>query len=333
MRRLIRLALILATLWCLWWFAASALLRNGVEHWLDARRAEGWQAEARDISGGGFPLYLNATLADLTLADPDTGVALRSDSLTLKADAWWPGQARVILPDSPITLAAPDRQTRLVMNDSQMRMALAPSTDLSIKTLSWTSGPWALSDPLGSLVAADSLRLAMVQTDAEDTYLFDINMAAARLGDMPRTRLRIPDDWPIAFDALALDMTVSFDRPWDLRALEERRPQPRRIDLRLAEASWGALSLNVAATLDVDASGTPTGDIAIQARDWQSMLTLAETTGAMRPDLRPQAERILGLLAGASGNPDTIDVTLTARNGLLMLGFIPLGPAPQIALR
>ena len=333
MRRLSRLLLLLAAVWCLWWFSASAILRTSVESWFDARRNEGWQADARDIAGGGFPLWLQANLQDVQLADPETGVAVRTDRLDIEADAWWPGQARVRLPDTPVEFAAPDGRAELTMSDGVMRMDLAPSTGLTLKQLAWTSEAWGIVGPEGSIFSADSLRLAMVQQGDAEIYHFDINMDAARPGRIPRTRLQIPDDWPVALDALQLDMQVTFDRSWDLRALEDRRPQPRHIDLRLAEAAWADLRLNLAADLAIDADGVPSGTINLQAQNWQAMLTLAENAGTLRSDLRPQAQRLLGLLASASGNPETIDVTLTARGGLLMLGLLPIGPAPRFTLR
>jgi hypothetical protein len=85
--------------------------------------------------------------------------------------------------------------------------------------------------------------------------------------------------------------------------------------------------------LDVDADGNPTGTLSLQARNWREMLAVAEASGSLPQQIRPQVERALGLLASASGNPDAIDVTLTLANGTVSLGFLPLAPAPQLILR
>lgn len=332
MRRLLWIFTSLALIWCIWWGVASAVLRGSVQTWLEARQAEGWQAEAQ-IDGGGFPSTLVAQLKSLALADPATGVALEADTLRLEADAWWPGRARVHLPASPMRLAAPDGRAELLMDQGLMTLQLAPSAALTLRDLSWTSGPWGISQPAGSLVSADALILAMQQTEAPKTYTFDINAQTLAPGTRLREALRVPTDWPLAFESFRADMTVTFDRPWDLRALEDRRPQPRQVVLSLAEAAWGTLRLNLAADLEVDAEGIPTGEIRIQARNWRTMLDLAQTAGLLPPQLRPQAESVLSSLAGATGNPNTIDVTLTARGGFLALGFIPLAPAPRLILR
>ena len=49
--------------------------------------------------------------------------------------------------------------------------------------------------------------------------------------------------------------------------------------------------------------------------------------------LAPTVERALEALAGTSGSRDTLDATLTFRNGRIFYGIIPLGPAPRLILR
>ena len=48
---------------------------------------------------------------------------------------------------------------------------------------------------------------------------------------------------------------MTFDKPWDRSAIEIARPQPREVDLRLAEAAWGGLRLMAAGRFTVDAEG------------------------------------------------------------------------------
>ena len=333
MRRLIWLCLVCATIWCLWWAGASAFLRGGVENWISARASEGWRAEVQDIEGGGFPDTLVTTLIAPSFFDPQTGVSLNASSLRFEAKAWWPGYAKVLLPQDTIQLSNPDGQFDILMSDGLLKMDLKPGTKLQVQQLAWTAGPWGATSGADALVSADTLNLSMLQADAKESYSFEVSAQSLRPGDIPRRRLAIPDDWPIALDTLKLNMDVRFDRPWDLRSLEERRPQPRRIDLHLAEAAWGDVQLNIAAHLDVDENGTASGDLSLQAQNWRDLLNLAETAGLLPSAAKDQAERALGQFATLSGNPNTLDVKLTFRNGLMFLGFIPLGTAPQIILR
>ena len=332
MRRLIWMCLVGATIWCLWWAGASTFLRGGVETWIAARAAEGWQAEVQGIEGGGFPDTLVTQLIKPHFSDPQTGVTFSSSSLRFEAKAYWPGFARIVLPEDAIQISTPDGSFDIVMSNGLLKTDLNPGTKLQLRELAWTAGPWGVTSGQGALVSADSLNLSMTQGDVKESYSFDVSAQSLRPGDVPRGRLAIPDHWPIAFDTLEMDMDVRFDRPWDLRSLEDRRPQPRRIDLHLAEAAWGDVKINIAAELDIDDVGAATGDLSLQAQNWRDLLILAETAGLLPSGVREQAERALGQFATLSGNPNTIDVKLTFKDGSMFLGFIPLGTAPRIIL-
>jgi hypothetical protein len=128
-------------------------------------------------------------------------------------------------------------------------------------------------------------------------------------------------------------MTVRFDRPWDRTALEESRPQPRHIELSLADVKWGGLRLQAAGAVDVDEAGRADGAVTIKAENWREMLMLARSTGQLPESLANTLESGLGLLAGLGGNRDALDLTLNLAEGYWALGPIPLGPAPRLILR
>ena len=318
--------------WCGWWWVASTGLRSGIATWIDARTAEGWQAEVGHIAGGGFPTAVQAGLVDLALADPQAGLAVRTDRLDISAPAWWPGDVTVALDDDPITIASPLGRSTLTMENGVVALELHPGTALELESLGWTSGPWQVSDAAGAQALAQNLTLTMTQTQGA-AYAFRARADGFAPGEPTRARLRLPDNFPRAFDSLQLRADVTFDTAWDQRALDTARPQPRSIDLHLVEARWGELRLKMAADLVVDAQGVPEGEMTIQAENWRSMLDLAESAGVLPNGLRRQAENILQALAGASGSDASLDVDLGLRNGAIYLGFIPIGPAPRLVLR
>ena len=334
MRRLVWLLAVFALLWGGWWYFASTSLKNGLEEWLQDRRSAGWQAEVTEIHSGGFPFALTASLLNPQLADPQTGVAFATTALDIEAPVWWPGYVTVLLPSDPLLFAGPEGRRSIEADAARADLRLHPGTALEVQELAFTSGDWSLSAPDGSLMAAQALTLRMAQAEGTPArYDFTLDAPAFEPGNLPRRSLRIPADWPLAFENLTLDATVDFDRPFDRHTVETARPQPRRIDLRLAEAAWGQLLLRVSANLEINGAGLLDGEVSLQARNWQDMLTLAVRSGNLPEQLRPQLESILAALARGGGNPDAIDVTLTLRKGNIFLGFIPLGPAPRLVLR
>ncbi|WP_299295169.1 DUF2125 domain-containing protein [uncultured Tateyamaria sp.] len=332
MRKILWVVMLALLAWCGWWWLASAGLRGGVEAWFDDRAAEGWQADLGTVEGGGFPLTLRAGLRDIAVADPDAGLAVETAALDISAPAWWPGDVTVQLDDGPILLASPLGRSTLTMQGGTMALQLHPGTALELEALGWTAGAWQVSDASGVQMSADALTLTMTQTEGA-TYDLVARADTFAPGDATRAALRLPDSIPAAFDSLQMQATVTFDTAWDRRALDQARPQPRRIDLHLAEARWGDLRLNLSAALDVDQTGVPTGTVAIQAENWRAMLDVAQTAGILPPQLRGQAEGILNALAGASGNAETLDVELTLDGGAVRLGFIPIAPAPRLIIR
>ncbi|MEY8839893.1 DUF2125 domain-containing protein, partial [Cribrihabitans sp. XS_ASV171] len=210
---------------------------------------------------------------------------------------------------------------------------LAPGVALELERMALTSGPWTLREEEEPLAEAERLVLEMVQTETPETYRIAASADGFTPGTTLRQVLRPSSALPRSFETAQAEMTVTFDKPWDRSALEDRRPQPQRIDLRLAELHWGELRLFATGSLTVDEQGVPTGEIAIKAENWREMLAMAQASGALPPRAVEPAARVLGMLAGLGGNPAALDAQLNFRDGYVALGPIPLGPAPRIILR
>ena len=333
MGRLLKWSLGLCLIFCLYWAFASYSFKSGIAAWFDDRQRAGWQAEYTDLASSGFPFSHQTDLTGVALADPATGVAWQADSLRFESPAWWPGHMTLDLPDTPQLLSYFDDRLILQSQDTVAEMRLIPGTSLMLETLNLTSGPWSIAREDGTLVAASGLVVGATQLETSETYQFEVSAEAFRPGDIPRTALRLPLDWPVVWDALEFDMTVEFDRPWDRTALDVNRPQPRVINLKLAEAKWGALRLFMAGDVTVDQSGIPTGEIAIKAENWREMLDLAVISEVMTTGERNTIETALNFLGGLGGNPNALDLKLGLSDGFIRLGPLPLGPAPRLILR
>ena len=334
MRRLVWLGVVIALLWSGWWTFAAYGLRNGAQLWLQDRRNEGWQADTAGIDVAGFPTQLALTFQNPAFADPDTGVAFETDALRLSAPAWWPGYLTVSLPTDSFTAASPIDRISVVAEEGVAALRLNPGAALELEHAGITSGPWQIASKAGPLWAAQALD-SRVQQSPQLAEQYEIEFAAPAFtpGEVIRDALRAPDSWPVEFDSLSAHATVTLDRPLDRLTIESARPQPRAIDLHIAQAEWGALLLRASADLDVSEQGLVSGDLNLQARNWQDIVELAERSGALPSTLRPQVENILSALARGSGNPDTLDLTLKAQDGSVFLGFVPLGTIPPLFLR
>ncbi|MEO0939034.1 MAG: DUF2125 domain-containing protein [Pseudomonadota bacterium] len=331
MRRLLWSVPLIAVIWFGYWAAASWSLRGAIATWLEARHTEGWQAEA-GLATTGFPGSIGVRLLDLALADPATGLAITARAIGIEGRALWPADITVTLPPDPITVATPQGRGALVMQEAALSLDTYPGTALEVAELGWRAANWSVTGPQGEALRAGGLTLNMSHLGGT-TYALVAEAPGIAPGDAARTSLRIPAAWPAVFDVARAEGEITFDRAWDRRALEEARPQPTRIDLSLAEARWGDLRLRLAAALDVNADGVPTGTVNLQADNWPVMLELATDAGLLDPRARPQIEAGLTRLARLNGNPEALDVQLNFAAGLVAVGIIPVGPAPRFVIR
>ncbi|MGC3938231.1 DUF2125 domain-containing protein [Roseobacter sp. EG26] len=334
MWRLIRFVLLAALAVSGWWAFATFGAVRGIDQWLAQRQVDGWQAETSAIGFQGFPSHVHLFLKKLTLADPSTGVALDASVLELRAPVWAPGDIRIVLPGDPILLATPEGRARLLVQKGRVDVSLKPKAAMALEKMKTSSDAWLLDSLAGDFLAGGKSQMVLHQDEEiPEKYTLDLRVDALRPGEIPRAALFIPQHWPVSFDSFNARLSVTFDRVWDISALEVSRPQPRQIIINQAEAVWGALQLRFAATLDIDPEGVATGTVKVQARNWRAMLALAENAGVLPRALRPQFEQALSALAGLGGNSEALDLTLALNDGLISVGFLPLGPAPRFILR
>lgn len=333
MRWFARTFLVLAIAWSLYWAVASFGIRRSLTAWFDAQTARGWQADFGEIESSGYPFRHLTRLLAPALADPVSGTAWRADWLEFESPAIWPGRQTLWFADTAQRLSYFDQTATVTAAGMKADLFLHPGVDLALGHMSLTSGPWeiAMDDKTG--LAADSLGASMVQSETPQTYHVNFEARNFAPSEGIRRILTSATTQPDAFETLQLDMDVTFDRVWDRRALEERRPQPRRIDLGLMQATWGAMRISMAGKVDIDTAGMPAGTVSIKADGWREMLALAQETGALPEQAVGPVTRTLETLSRLSGNRNALDATLKLRNGMVTFGPVPLGPAPHIFLR
>jgi hypothetical protein len=334
MRRLIWITLFVAILWCAWWVIFGWGLKSALDTWFEDRRSVGWRADYTTLELRGFPTRVQADLTDIVLAGTGSGLLINLPDLSIGAPTHWPGDVTLFLPSDPISFVSHEGRSTLQVLDGVADLQLHPGPSLELERISASAAVWSLQTGKRTVLSAQDTTLTMDQSKASaNTYTFVATTNKLSPGDAARTALRLPTDWPVTFETFTVSGDISFDKPWDISALEQARPQPRRINLELAEAVWSDLRLFFAADLTIDEAGTPTGTINIQAENWQVMLDLAERSGALPSGFRQQAESGLSSLARFSGDPSALDVQMNLRGGFMFVGFIPVGPAPKITLR
>lgn len=332
MKRLGWLVAILALGWSLLWLGGAIASERLIAAWLQDRAAAGWTVSHDGIETSGYPTRFTTRIGALTLADPFTDWGVDLPEFGFIQPATRPGQITAVFPEDYLfsgpyeTLAV--RAERL---DTTMRVRLLENFALD-RSETVMRGLQLQSD-LGWTAALADGRLSFARQGDSLDYRLELDAS----GVVPARQLRLMLDpaglLPDALDRLQVDAVTAFDRAWDLSALERARPAPTRFDLTALLAEWGDLALRVSGRLDIDATGIPSGTLALRASNWRSMLDIAENGGALSEGMRRTLESALAILAGLNGTPEDLDTTLTFSDGQVFLGPVPLGPAPRLILR
>ncbi len=332
-------ALLLAALGAsLYWLYAAGAVRDGVERWVEERRAEGDVIGYRTLEIRGFPLFLRAEVSEPTLA--------RSGAY----GSWeWHGAAlhAAIRPWNfqHLTLSFPGAQ-RVEFNPLNQERVLTASV----------GGAWAALalDPAGALqhtvLELENVELAgLSQSDL-------LRVGWARL----EARFRNPP--PPTHQSASIEISVTM-RALDLPA-RAAGPLGPDIDGIQAEASlmgvippgppaeavaawrddggtvelerlvldWGPLELKANGTLALDQAMQPIGSLTAEIRGYAETLDALVQAGAAPPRDAAIAKVVLNLLAKTppDGGPPVLTVPLTAQDGRLFVGPVALLELPPI---
>lgn len=334
MTRLIAAFVIAVAGWALWWPVVASSERQATEQWLTAQRAAGWQAEATHIAVTGFPLRYTRTLTAPILADPANGWAWEAERVQLgrprHAGITPPGLV-LTLPRSQ-TLRSPWQTLDLSSREATATLMVSRGGE-AIEEATATLTDLVLRSDAGWDAALQSGTLTARASDSGPNAM-RITLAARSLATPSRVAeaLSGADLAPREIERIEAEADVTFDAPWTIAALETRRPQPTRLILRDAGVLWGALTLRVAGSLEMDASGEVSGDLLVKATNWRELLATSVASGLIPKTIAAGLEQTLDLMSRLAGRRDTLDVPITFANGRTRIGPLPIAPAPVLRL-
>ena len=335
MRALLSIIILASLGWSSYWFVGARAAKSGFEAWFDTRRAEGWVADYADLALRGFPNRFDTTFSELALADPGTGLAWEAPFFQLLALSYKPNHMIAVWPQTQL-IATPLEKYRITSDDMRASMVLKASTGLTLDRATLTARQLTIApDGDNAPLQIKGLTLAAEHVPADADAHYHLGLRADGLAPPNAWAARVDPNGtlPDTFTVLHADFTILFDKPWDRHAIEQARPQPKQIRLRLAEATWGQLSLQAAGELMVDAAGQPSGTVTIKARNWRKIVQLARSSGSLPAAIADPLEEGLTQLSRLAGNPKTLDVPLEFAKGRIWLGPVPIGPAPVLRLR
>ena len=318
MTRMLAAIFAVALAWSGVWVWMSMSLRGEIEAWFDTRRADGWAAEYGDLSIKGFPNRLDVTLSDLVLADPDTGTVWEAPFLQIFRLIYRPGHHIVAFPDS--------QQLRqngqdYAIGSEGLRASVISDAESQVLRANIESAVLNIAGSEGTLALA-GVALGASRGESESSYVLGLGIDQMAGADSAFA----PDN----AQAVVVRMIADFDQPWRITPQKDR-PQPRQLDVRLAELRAEPLVLKMTGALDLDPQGRASGEMTLRADNWREGLAQAKAEASLPDWVVDLTETGLGALA-ALGNGTSLDLTVRLDRGQAWLGIFPLGALPPLRL-
>jgi len=205
---------------------------------------------------------------------------------------------------------------------------LHPTSALGLYETRFEVSTLGLTSDQGWTVAAEKL-FASTLEDASNPSVQRLGITVDNLSpDTALLAALATTDLPAMIETLHLDASARFSAPIALNA-PDVQPVLMAVDFKDARIIWGALKLTATGALTAGPDGVAAGTITIRIDGWRRFPAVIAALGWISPEMAPNIERGLEVMAKAGPDPEVLELLLVCAEGRMSLGPFPLGPAPQ----
>ncbi|MFQ6554010.1 DUF2125 domain-containing protein [Aestuariibius insulae] len=331
MRKLVFLVIAVAALYAGYWFVGAAAIRSAATDWLEREAATpgGLEPAYEDLSVRGFPSRFDTTVNGLEIRDAISGYGWRGAFFQMFALSYRPTEVIAIFPPEQ-TVMTPLGEIPIRADRMRASAAVAASTDLPLDRVTIEVDQAAVGLLPGEIFLERALLALRRVEGAEARYDIFGDVLDLDLSDELMAWIGAAD-LPSRVQEIRIDGTVEMSAPLD-RFAEAARPMLQAIELREVMLSWGEVDVTARGDLSVGGAGAVSGEMMLEARNWDAALDLAVDGGW----LTAQERLLLGaVLTGLSaGGPDeALEIRAVSVDGRLSVGGIDVGDLPRLAQR
>ncbi|MEL6839081.1 MAG: DUF2125 domain-containing protein [Pseudomonadota bacterium] len=329
MARLIIWILLSTLLYGGYWFGATRALDGAVTNAVAEARKSGWQIDYDELTTSGFPGGFDVFAGQIDIVAADRTWAWQAPELQVRAPGLRPTQISVILPETQILRLA-DQTLQIdgdsIVVDARARLNMA----LSFEHAAINATEAAVQSDVGWRLGSD-LAIATLQRadDADRAYDLDldargITIPVTLLGQLAQTGVLTN-----TIDSVVMDAEITLDRALDRFAFgtNDMGPMLERVVLRDFNMRWGEIGLRADGAVDVDANGAPDGRMTFRTAEWETIIDLLVTMGALDQGVAPTLTNMAATMVDENG---MLALPVTFRDGFMSMGLLPLGPAPRL---
>jgi hypothetical protein len=324
-----------------YWFYTARTLKQSLEGWAAAQRAQGLTVTHAEPEMTGFPLAVTATVRDISArASPERGGWTWSTALVrVTLSPWRPTEPRLVLHEAPHALT-------VIKNGIPISLTARAAEAVIDMTLDFSGGlPRAVRATVRDAVAESPawpegpVTLATLRLDYERPGLFAAaSDAAAHTLSADLTGLRLPPalHGPFAAEVSAARLDAALLGPLKPgqpleEALRAWRDEDGRLRIDRLSVNWPPLALDSSGTLRLDTALQPEGALTTRVSGFMPVIDGLARQGLLRGRDATMAKVLLGTMArpGPDGTP-MLSVPVVVRDGAVWAGPVAVLPLPRL---
>ncbi|MBN8994191.1 MAG: DUF2125 domain-containing protein [Rhizobiales bacterium] len=331
MRWLVGVLIVLAVLWCGYWYAASRVAAMGIARVTAAVAARGNEAGCGTQAIAGFPLTLDVQCAGARFAGSDMSADL--GQIGLVAPLYYPGHVEANL-TAPLTFNAPAPGLAVTASWQTARA----TADVGLNGLSGASLQLAA---LSLQQSGDSLRLPFRNVSAEAAELvatpgtgddYRVTGSARDLVIEPANGQKLPVlAGAVDLSALKFGRTLGTDIKQTLRSWIANGGG---IDLTRLTLFLGAASVSASGPLTLSSAGLLSGTLTVRIVGMDQLPDIME---GIKPGTHDRVAQLVGAVSAftrpvKTEEGEARETVLNIRDGAVRVGIIPVGRIPPLKL-
>jgi hypothetical protein len=338
---LLAIVLLFGAGYSVWWYVLARRVESGFADWAAARQAAGWTVTVGGSRLGGWPMAARLVLSD---------VKLRGGAPELPATIAWDA-AELDLQVAPF-----DPGTLVILPHGQQRIGIADGPTLALTgrllrgqlPLDRLGPPWPLdvegeavrvrSTNAGASSRGEALIAHLTAHAALDPSASSKAAALALTVEAGRIDLPSGGSWPLGERIEAVTGTADISGPMPPAGQPTARAQAWRqaggaVVLQRGTLRWGPLDGSAAGRISLDAALQPTVEGTARITGWAPALDVLAAHHVIPDHAALAAKAVVSLLAEtpAGGGPSVLTVPFAAKDGVLILGGIPVVRLPTLS--
>jgi hypothetical protein len=301
-----------------YWWVVAGNIRDGIAEWAEARRAEGFELTYEGLAIDGFPGRIAITLTRPSVARPESGGAAgwrwRAPRLAAEMSPFALGRIAITLPDVQ----------RLDYGGRQMEITVARGVAVytppgeAPESLAVEASAIAVASP-GGRFTLDSLT-GLIRRGGEALIELEIDGLGLTLAARVKTIL----GREIKLVAVTASHDGALPEDFSGPALAAWSTGGGTVEFERLDLEWGAVEIAAEGTLTLDAELRPEAAFSAEIAGYGGLFDGLAESGGMKPRDASFAKTFLNLMAKRVSGRRVIKVALTAQNGTLFVGPLPL---------